>query len=130
MSELRVRTIVMAGGAMETPRLWFNSGLPDNPWIGRGLTNHYFDRVKGWSLSTPSPRSSAHRKSISTWARTRVRDLIIQDEEGWSQPGFDPGMFALLLYSFSQLATHTSITSPWGAPGISRAVWSASLSRR
>jgi choline dehydrogenase-like flavoprotein len=42
------RVIVMAGGTIETPRLWLNSGLPDpNDQVGRGLTDHYMDNVIG-----------------------------------------------------------------------------------
>jgi choline dehydrogenase-like flavoprotein len=42
------RAIVMAGGAVETPRLWLNSGLPNpNDWVGRGLTYHVMDVVVG-----------------------------------------------------------------------------------
>jgi hypothetical protein len=47
IGELHGKIIVMATGAIETPRLWINSGLPDNPWVGRGLVNHYFDYVFG-----------------------------------------------------------------------------------
>ena len=40
--------IVLAAGCVETPRLWFNSRLPDpNGWVGRGLTDHAFDWVIG-----------------------------------------------------------------------------------
>ncbi|WP_309122237.1 GMC family oxidoreductase N-terminal domain-containing protein [Paenibacillus sp.] len=45
--ELRSAIVVMAAGAIESPRLWLNSGLPDNPWVGRGLVNHYIDWVAG-----------------------------------------------------------------------------------
>lgn len=42
------RVVVMAAGAIETPRLWLNSGLPnDNDRVGRGLTDHFFDAVVG-----------------------------------------------------------------------------------
>ncbi|MGV9827035.1 GMC family oxidoreductase N-terminal domain-containing protein [Gordonia sp. NPDC003429] len=42
------RVVVLAGGATETPRLWFNSGLPNpNDWVGRGHTDHWFDWVVG-----------------------------------------------------------------------------------
>ncbi len=42
------RVVVLAAGAIETPRLWLNSGLPDpNGWVGRGLTDHYPDLVGG-----------------------------------------------------------------------------------
>jgi choline dehydrogenase-like flavoprotein len=42
------RVIVMAGGAVETPRLWLNSQLPNpNDWVGRGFTDHAPDAVIG-----------------------------------------------------------------------------------
>src|SRR5215510_243394 len=42
------RVIVLAGGTVETPRLWLNSGLPNpNDQVGRGLTDHYLDFVIG-----------------------------------------------------------------------------------
>jgi len=42
------RVIVIAGGGIETPRLWLNSGLPNpNDWVGRGLTDHFLDIVLG-----------------------------------------------------------------------------------
>ncbi|QBS38937.1 GMC oxidoreductase [Nocardia sp. CS682] len=41
-------TVVLAGGATESPRLWFNSGLPNpNDWVGRGHTDHFLDWVVG-----------------------------------------------------------------------------------
>lgn len=42
------KIIVMAGGSIETPRLWLNSALPNpNDQVGRGLTDHYQDSVVG-----------------------------------------------------------------------------------
>jgi choline dehydrogenase-like flavoprotein len=42
------RVVILAGGAVETPRLWLNSGLPNpNGWVGSGLTDHYPDLVVG-----------------------------------------------------------------------------------
>jgi choline dehydrogenase-like flavoprotein len=42
------RVVVLAGGCVETPRLWLNSGLPNsNGWVGRGFTDHAFDMVFG-----------------------------------------------------------------------------------
>ncbi|WP_028609294.1 GMC family oxidoreductase N-terminal domain-containing protein [Paenibacillus harenae] len=45
--ELMADVMVLAAGAIESPRLWLNSGLPSNPWVGKGLVNHYFDWVTG-----------------------------------------------------------------------------------
>ncbi len=39
--------IVLAAGAIETPRLWLNSNLPFNEWVGKGLSNHNMDLVTG-----------------------------------------------------------------------------------
>ncbi|WP_096437250.1 GMC family oxidoreductase N-terminal domain-containing protein [Alteribacter populi] len=47
VEELRAGVVVMAAGCVETPRLWLNSDLPENSWVGRGLTNHYMDAVTG-----------------------------------------------------------------------------------
>jgi choline dehydrogenase-like flavoprotein len=42
------RAFVMAAGSVESPRLWLNSGLPNpNDWVGRGMTDHFFDIVLG-----------------------------------------------------------------------------------
>lgn len=42
------KVVVLSAGAIETPRLWINSGLPDpNGWVGRGLTDHAYDVVMG-----------------------------------------------------------------------------------
>ena len=40
--------VVMAGGCVENPRLWFRSALPNpNDWVGRGLTDHHLDWIIG-----------------------------------------------------------------------------------
>jgi choline dehydrogenase-like flavoprotein len=39
--------VVLAAGAVETPRLWLNADLPANEWVGRGLTLHFGDNVMG-----------------------------------------------------------------------------------
>jgi choline dehydrogenase-like flavoprotein len=42
------KVIVLAAGAVESPRLWLNSNLPNpNDWVGRGLTDHHLDFVVG-----------------------------------------------------------------------------------
>jgi choline dehydrogenase-like flavoprotein len=44
----RARVVVLAAGAIESPRLWLTSRLPNpNGWVGRGLTNHFEDAVTG-----------------------------------------------------------------------------------
>ncbi|HEX3474291.1 MAG TPA: GMC family oxidoreductase N-terminal domain-containing protein [Kofleriaceae bacterium] len=55
------QVVVMAGGTTESPRLWFNSGLPNpNDWVGRGYTDHYFDLMVGlFDKATDSSRGAA-----------------------------------------------------------------------
>lgn len=61
----RAHVVVLAAGAIESPRLWLNSGLPDpNGWVGRGLTHHYLDYVIG-----RMPFSTGHSKGPSSAAR-------------------------------------------------------------
>jgi choline dehydrogenase-like flavoprotein len=62
--EEEAQVIVMACGAIETPRLWLMSHLPNpNGWVGRGLTDHHFDTVIGvmpfYTGSSKGPGSAA-----------------------------------------------------------------------
>jgi choline dehydrogenase-like flavoprotein len=58
------RVVIMAAGAVENPRLWLNSGLPNpNDWVGRGATDHDLDWVVGifdrYTGNSKGPQSSA-----------------------------------------------------------------------
>ena len=41
--EQDARVVVLAGGAIESPRLWLASGLPDTGSVGRYMTTHWFE---------------------------------------------------------------------------------------
>lgn len=45
--EQAARAIVLCAGAIETPRLWLASGLPDTGAVGRYFTTHWFDYLSG-----------------------------------------------------------------------------------
>jgi choline dehydrogenase-like flavoprotein len=45
--EIDARAIVLCAGAIETPRLWLASGLPNNGHVGRHMTTHWFDYITG-----------------------------------------------------------------------------------
>ncbi|MBH0118045.1 GMC family oxidoreductase N-terminal domain-containing protein [Rhodococcus sp. HM1] len=46
--EEHAQVVVLAAGAIESPRLWLASDLPNpNDWVGRGLTDHHMDAVFG-----------------------------------------------------------------------------------
>jgi choline dehydrogenase-like flavoprotein len=44
---VEAEVVVLAAGAIETPRLWLNADLPDNDWVGKGMTIHFGDNVMG-----------------------------------------------------------------------------------
>jgi choline dehydrogenase-like flavoprotein len=47
--EVEAAVVVLAGGAIESPRLWLNSGLPNShDAVGRRLTTHFQDLVTGF----------------------------------------------------------------------------------
>lgn len=97
------RVIVLAGGAVETPRLWFNSGLPNpNDWVGRGLTDHFGDVVIG-----VMPFYTGHSVGPSSAARVDYPGFgmleclgappantafsLTASDQGFAHPPADPG---------------------------------------
>jgi choline dehydrogenase-like flavoprotein len=46
--EIEAAAVVLACGAIESPRLWLNSGLPQTGAVGRYLTTHLQDFVTGF----------------------------------------------------------------------------------
>lgn len=103
MEELRAKAVIMAAGAIETPRLWLNSDLPHNPWVGRGLTNHYMELVTGTFdertlvavLGSPSTNPFAGHTS---GARLDYPGLGMIETLGES-----PGLSAQQLFGFSEI---------------------------
>lgn len=99
---LFAKVIVMAAGSIETPRLWLNSDLPHNPWVGRGLTNHYMDMITGTFdektlmdiVGSPSVNPFVGHTSS---ARLDYPGLGMIENLGES-----PGLSAQLLFGFSQ----------------------------
>lgn len=101
------RVVVMAGGAVENPRLWFNSGLPD-PFgaVGRRFTDHFFDLVVG-----VMPHETASSKGPSSAARADFpgRGSLIQT-------GFAPATQALAL-GFSDHGVQGAYNNGLGSTG-------------
>ena len=94
----QAKVVVLAGGCIENPRLWLNSGLPNpNGWVGRGITDHSLDFVlavlRKPISSSRGPASAARadfpghgslEPFISTPANTSASAAL-------SQAGFAPG---------------------------------------
>jgi len=102
MEELRAKAVVMAAGCVETPRLWLNSDLPYNPWVGRGLTNHYMDMVTGTFdedtlMATVGSRTTNPFIGHTSGSRLDYPGLGMIENIGES-----PGLSAQQLFGFSQ----------------------------
>lgn len=99
--ELHAPVIVMAAGGVETPRLWLNSGLPENAWVGKGLTNHWFDTVTGIFeeevlmsiLGVPDIKPYAGQNSAARAEYPGLGSIITY--------GMSPGIYATLSYGNS-----------------------------
>lgn len=116
IGELSAKAVVMAAGCIESPRLWINSGLPHNAWVGRGLTIHYFDWVSGifdekdltsiLGIPFVDPfvgATSGGRVDIPGLGSTQVS-------------GLSPGLHSFLTYGFSD-AGYNALNPPEpGAP--------------
>ncbi|SFJ29270.1 Choline dehydrogenase [Halobacillus dabanensis] len=110
--ELFADCIVVAAGAVETPRLWLNSSLPYNPWIGRGLVNHNMDMVTGvfsGKKLVPILGSNVINPFVGHTSGARL------DFPGLGSiqvNGVSPGLMASFAYAFSQSGTKKSHASP------------------
>ena len=102
IGELKAKVVIMAAGSIETPRLWLNSKLPNNPWIGRGLTNHWFDCVSGIFdeqvllniLGVPDVKPYVGQNSATRFDYPGVGAI-----QGL---GVSPGLFSSLLFTLSK----------------------------
>lgn len=63
--------VVLAAGAIETPRLWLNSPLPRSEWVGRGLTIHFGEVVVG-QFSREALRRAIGQEQIDPWAGEQI----------------------------------------------------------
>ncbi|ULO10591.1 GMC family oxidoreductase [Paenibacillus sp. 19GGS1-52] len=116
IGELTARTVVMAAGCIESPRLWLNSGLPHNEWVGRGLTNHCFDWVAGVFaekdlMSIMGMPSVYPYVGHTSGARVDIPGIGI-----FQVSCLSPGLMSYLTYGFSE-AGYDALNPPEpGAP--------------
>lgn len=100
-NEIRAGVVVAAAGCIETPRLWLNSRLPDNPWVGKGMTNHWFDCVAGVFedkvlqniLGTPNVEPYVGQNSAARFDYPGLGAIFAF--------GISPGLHATIVYSLS-----------------------------
>lgn len=120
--EFRAKVIVMAAGGIETPRLWLNSGLPENKWVGKGLTNHAIDCVSGIFeeadlmniLGMPDVKPFVGQNSAARFDYPGV---------GTFEPfGTSPGIYSSMIYGTSQKGYYyqnqVNKEMPWDIEGM------------
>ncbi|PGF18233.1 hypothetical protein CP556_04890 [Natrinema sp. CBA1119] len=113
--------VVMAAGCIETPRLWLNSGLPDNGWVGAGLTTHWFDFVVG-SFDSDTLEELTGQRTIDPYVGHNAAARY--DEPGvgcFEMVGGTPGIAAFQSYSFSRAGyafdADVEPDAPWDSRG-------------
>ncbi|MDQ1675571.1 MAG: hypothetical protein QOC93_715 [Actinomycetota bacterium] len=106
------KVVVLSAGCTETPRLWFNSGLPNpNGWVGRGYTDHFFDWVFG-----VFDHETGNSKGPGSSARTEYPGY-----GGLENVGLPPAIeaFAMTVSDSGirgQYANCRGMTGPWDGP--------------
>lgn len=118
----------LAAGCIETPRLWLNSGLPDDGWVGRGLTTHWFDWVVGGYSDETVEEIKGGVDGIQT--DSNMDPWIGQNSAvrfdkpgvgGLEDIGLTAGLSSFAHYLFSQggndFDTETNPDEPWDSRG-------------
>ncbi|MDR3542910.1 MAG: GMC family oxidoreductase N-terminal domain-containing protein [Desulfosporosinus sp.] len=100
--ELKAKAVVMAAGAIETPRLWLNSALPPNPWVGKGLTNHWFDVVSGIFDEQVLMNILGIPEVLPFVGQTAAARFDYPGLGTIENFGMSPGLYASMLYALSQ----------------------------
>lgn len=120
--ELRAKVIVMAGGAIETPRLWLNSGLPENEWVGKGLTNHVIDCVSG-IFDEKDLMNILGMSDVKPYVGQNSAARFDYPGLGAFEPfGTSPGIYSTMIYGTSQKGYYfdnqVQDEEPWDREGM------------
>lgn len=119
--ELRARVIVMSAGAIETPRLWLNSNLPENEWVGKGLTNHIIDCLAG-VFEEKAIMNAIGIPEVMPYVGQNSAARFDYPGLGTFEPfGVSPGLFSTMLYGTSQkgfAVPDDTNQQPWDLEGL------------
>jgi choline dehydrogenase-like flavoprotein len=115
--ELYAKTVVMAAGSIENPRLWLNSELPQNDWVGRGLTNNYWDWVTG-VFDEKDLKNILGSEHVNPFVGHTSAARLDYPGLGSIQPsGLSPGLTSMLTFGFSQSGYNRYPSGPWDSEG-------------
>ncbi|MDF2962967.1 MAG: hypothetical protein K0S39_4702 [Paenibacillus sp.] len=119
---LRAEAVVMAAGSIESPRLWLNSDLPHNPWVGRGLVNHYMDWVTGIFDGEDLLPVLGKTEIDPFIGHTSGARLDYPGKGALQVTGLSPGLTSALSYGLSEsgynMLQPPGPGMPWDAQGI------------
>lgn len=118
--KVEAEVVVLAAGAIETPRLWMNADLPENEWVGCGMTIHFGDNVMGlWDADdleeTIGKRTVDQYKGQDIAARFDYPGLGMLQTVGTA-----PGIGAILGFGTSASGfafQNDTADSPWDTMG-------------
>lgn len=121
IGELRAKVIVMSGGSIETPRLWLNSGLPQNEWVGKGLTTHMIDCVSG-IFDESDLMNALGMSDVKPYVGQNSAARFDYPGLGAFEPfGCSPGVYASMIYGTSQKGYYFQnlpADEPWDREGM------------
>ncbi|MFQ3318868.1 MAG: choline dehydrogenase-like flavoprotein [Natronomonas sp.] len=113
-------TVVLAAGCIETPRLWLNSDLPDNGWVGKGLTTHWFDFLAGTFDPDTLEALIGQRAIEPHQGQAAGARLDVPGKGGIAVNTFAPGVTAMAHYAAGQGDWHfdrDTAGEPWDTKG-------------
>ncbi|MFB6166243.1 MAG: GMC family oxidoreductase N-terminal domain-containing protein [Haloarculaceae archaeon] len=113
---------VLAAGCIESPRLWLNSGLPDDGWVGKGLTTHWFDWVVGVYDQDTICDINPEAQHMDPWIGQNSATRFDKPGVGGIEDiGMTPGLSSFGHYLFSQAGYDFDVPvdpdEPWDTRG-------------
>lgn len=112
---------VLAAGCIESPRLWLSSGLPDDGWVGKGLTTHWFDWIVGVYPDDAVEDINGEPNMDPFIGQNSAVRFDKPGVGGMEDIGMSPGLVSFANYLFSQAGYSFDVEvdpdEPWDSRG-------------